>query len=106
MGEIVAKINQSAPVRKQVSPSGRLAGHGSAAVGRAAGLHLEDRREEALAVLDAAIDAGEVGTELLSAKAILQFELEQFADAAATYGQVLSSSPQHPTATYNLAVCY
>ena len=102
----MANVNQTISARPQSAPPVQADKHASAALARAAALHLEDRREEALSVLNGAIDAGESEAELFSARALLQYELGQFAEAASGYEQVLSLHPQHPTAPYNLAVCY
>jgi len=72
---------------------------------KAASLHVEGKLREALDEVNRAIDGGDGSLEVFSAKAQLQFELEQFEDASKSYAKVLSLSPRHPVANFNLAVC-
>src|SRR5687768_18478920 len=74
-------------------------------LGRAVTLHLEGKLKEALRELDHAIERGESSAEIHSARGHIQFELEQFDDAAGSYTKLLELDPRHPTATFNLAVC-
>src|ERR1017187_5068184 len=99
-------LNQSVPARTPVLPPLQFENPVSSALAKAAALHIDEKREEALAVLDAAISSGVAEPELYPAKALLQYELGQYKEASESYEQVLSASPQHPTAPYNLAVCY
>ena len=69
------KNTTAAPETEAASP--RLA--------RAVSLHLEGKREEALEQLNSAIHDGQETAEILAAKGHVQFELEKFAEAAATY---------------------
>jgi thioredoxin-like negative regulator of GroEL len=52
------------------------------ALARAVSLHLEGKPKEALRELEAAFERGEESTQLYSARGHLQFELEQFEEAA------------------------
>lgn len=101
----MANVSQSVAGRPQVFGASPTEGRASAALAKAAGLHLDDKREEALEVLETAIASGVSDVELLSAKALLHYELGQFADAVRYYEQVLELRPEHPSAAYNLAVC-
>ena len=55
---------------------------GTESLGRAVSLHLEGKLKEALRELDEAIERGESSAEIHSARGHIQFELEQFEDAA------------------------
>ena len=77
-----------------------------ASLAQAVSLHLDGKLEEALEEINRALDnGGDPSLELLSAKAQIQFELEQFEEAAKSYERVLSMNPQHAHANLNLAVC-
>jgi len=78
----------------------------SPALARSVSLHLEGKRKEALKELNTALENGEETTEILAAKGHIQFELEQFDDALKTYERLLASAPRHPTASFNLGICY
>ncbi len=78
----------------------------SPVLARSVSLHLEGKRKEALRELNTAIESGEESTEILAAKGHIQFELEQFDDALKTYEKLLSVAPRHPTASFNLGICY
>ena len=73
---------------------------------RAVALHLEGKRKEALRELNNAIEAGEETPEVFAAKGHIQFELEQYDDAIKTYERLLAAAPRHPTANFNLGICY
>ncbi len=77
----------------------------TSALGRAVALHLEGKLKEALKELDGAIERGESSAEVHSARGHIQFELEQFEEAATSYTKLIELSPRHPSATFNLAVC-
>src|ERR1700683_1121391 len=78
----------------------------SPALGRSVALHLEGKRKEALRELNAAIENGEETAEVFAAKGHVQFELEQYDDALKTYEKLLTVAPRHPTANFNLGICY
>src|SRR3974377_304754 len=78
----------------------------SPALARAVSLHLEGKRKEALRELNTAMEAGEESPEIYAAKGHIQFELEQYEDAVKTYGRLLEAAPRHPTASFNLGICY
>ncbi len=61
---------------------------------------------EALREINTAIENGEESVEVLAAKGHIQFELEQFDDAVKTYERLIAMAPQHPTASFNLGICY
>ncbi len=69
-------------------------------------LHLEGKRKEALRELNTAIENGEETPEVFAAKGHIQFELEQYDDAIKTYERLLTLAPRHPTANFNLGICY
>src|SRR5487761_2116358 len=78
----------------------------SPALAKSVSLHLEGKRKEALRELNTAIENGEDTPEVLAAKGHIQFELEQFDDAIKTYERLLAAAPKHPTANFNLGICY
>src|SRR5579863_7208887 len=78
----------------------------SPALARSVSLHLEGKRKEALRELNTAIEAGEETAEVFAAKGHIQFELEQYEDAIKTYEKLLGVAPRHPTANFNLGICY
>ena len=78
----------------------------SSSLARAVSLHLEGKRKEALRELNSAIENGEQGADIYAAKGHIQFELEQYDDAVKTYEKLLGAAPQHPTANFNLGICY
>lgn len=78
----------------------------SPALARAVSMHLEGKRKEALRELNTAIENGEETAEVFSAKGHVQFELEQYEDAIKTYERLLAAAPRHPTANFNLGICY
>src|SRR5580704_13335181 len=90
-----------------VAAHGRSNGQGaSPALARAVSLHLEGKRKDALRELNTAIEAGEESPEIYAAKGHIQFELEQYDDAVKTYERLLEAVPRHPTASFNLGICY
>src|SRR5581483_8990972 len=72
---------------------------------QAVALHLDGKRREALEVIDSALSSGTQSAELYSAKALIQYELGLFGDAADSYRRLLSLQPDHPSAALNLAIC-
>src|SRR5580692_7438174 len=78
----------------------------SPALARSVALHLEGKRKEALREINTAIENGEESAEVLAAKGHIQFELEQYDDAVKTYERLLEAVPRHPTASFNLGICY
>src|SRR3954465_11044047 len=92
------------PLAPPVNP-GKDRARVSAPLAKAVSLHLNGKPEEALAELKRALDSGPQASELDSAAGHIQFELNQFADAAKTYGRLLELDPRHKSADYNLAVC-
>src|ERR1700721_2058672 len=78
----------------------------SPALARSVALHLEGKRKEALREINTAIESGEETAEILAAKGHVQFELEQFDDAVKTYEKLIAVVPNHPTASFNLGICY
>src|SRR5579863_2331274 len=78
----------------------------SPALARSVSLHLEGKRKEALREINTAIENGDESAEILAAKGHVQFELEQYDDAIKTYEKLLSLVPRHPTANFNVGICY
>jgi tetratricopeptide (TPR) repeat protein len=72
---------------------------------KAASLHLEDKRQEAIEELRAAIDGGERHPALYFAMGQLQYELQDYESAAQSYAQAAMLQPLHPTAHFNTGVC-
>src|SRR3954469_3940646 len=82
------------------------AANGSAsALAKAVSLHLEGKRKEALQELKGAISSGGDSAEVYSAIGHIQFELEQYEDAAKSYTRLLSLESKHTAGNFNLAVC-
>src|SRR3982751_6543525 len=77
----------------------------AAALAKAVSLHLEGKRKEALQELKTAISNGGDSAELFSAVGHIQFELEQYEDAARSYTKLLTMDPKHAAGNFNLAVC-
>src|ERR1017187_1212341 len=75
------------------------------ALAKAVSLHLEGNLQEALDEINGALAAGEESLEIYSAKAQLQYDLEQYEDASKSYAKVLSLNPQHSAANFHMAVC-
>ncbi len=84
-------------VESDVSPSAILA--------RAVALHLDGKQREALAELSRAVDSGTANADIYSARGHIQFELERYDDAAASYAKLAELAPDHASAAFNLAVC-
>src|SRR5580700_6872561 len=74
------------------------------ALAKAVSLHLEGNLQEALDEINGALAAGEESLEIYSAKAQLQYDLEQYEDASKSYAKVLSLNPKH-SANFHMAVC-
>src|SRR6202790_4030178 len=75
------------------------------ALAKAVSLHLEGNLQEALDEINGALAQGEESLEIYSAKAQLQYDLEQYEDAEKSYAKVLSLNPKHPAANFHMAVC-
>src|ERR1700730_4928195 len=75
------------------------------ALAKAVSLHLEGNLQEALEEINGALAAGEESLEIFSAKAQLQYDLEQYEDAEKSYAKVLSLHPKHAAANFHMAVC-
>src|SRR5688500_13122542 len=86
------------------SANGGANGGAANALAKAVSLHLEGKRQEALQELKGAISHGETA-EFCSAMGHIQFELEQYEDAAKSYTKLLSLDPKHMAGQFNLAVC-
>src|ERR1035438_2658412 len=78
---------------------------GSRTLSKAVSLHLEGKRESAAKMLGKAIDSGEQDAALYSALGHIQYEMNDYESAAATYAQLAQLEPLHRTAHFNLAVC-
>jgi len=90
-----------AEIISDAAQDGRL----SRVLSRAASLHLENKRDEAVQVLRRAIDEGERHPALYFALGQLQYELEDYETAAQSYAQAAMLQPLHPTAHFNTGVC-
>src|SRR6202042_2482147 len=77
----------------------------AASLARAVSLHMEGKLDDALAEINRVLEAGEGSLEIYSAKAQIQFELEQYEEAAQSYAKLLSMHPKHANANLNLAIC-
>src|SRR6476619_3528390 len=75
------------------------------ALAKAVSRHLEGKRQEALQELTGAISHAGETAEFASAMGHIQFELEQYEDAAKSYTKLLSIDPRHMAGQFNLAVC-
>src|SRR3954447_19843874 len=75
----------------------------ASALAKAVSLHLEGKRKEALQELKGAISSGGDSAEVYSAIGHIQFELEQYDDAAKSYTRLLSLEPKHTAGNFNLA---
>ena len=73
---------------------------------KAASLHLEGNRREALLEIDRLIEAGGGGPEAYSAKGHIQLELEQYAEAAQSYSNAQGMNPLDSAVNFNLGVCF
>src|ERR1035438_9018398 len=82
-----------------------MAATASGCLARAVTLHLAGKREDALKQLQRAVDAGEASPEIYRAMGHIQFELNAFADASASYGSLTELKPQYAKGWFNLAVC-
>src|SRR5882762_10632594 len=76
-----------------------------ASLARAVSLHMEGKLKEGLEEINRTLESGDGSLETFAAKAQIQFELEMFDDAAKSYAKVLSLTPKHAGANFNLAVC-
>src|SRR5258707_6374461 len=76
-----------------------------ATLARAVALHMEGKLKEGLDEINRTLESGDGSLETFSAKAQIQFELEMFEDAGKSYAKVLSLTPRHAGANFNLAVC-
>ena len=72
----------------------------------AASFEIAGKKEEALAELCQARDAGHHSAKLCGAIGHLQFELRSFAAAAGTYEEALRIDRDDATTHYNLGVCF
>ena len=77
----------------------------SGAFARAVSLASRGRLEQAIAVLDQAVEDGEGNAEVHCGLGHLRFEQEKWSEASAAYGAVADAEPGHPTARYNRALC-
>ncbi len=77
----------------------------SRVLSKAASLHLDGKLDEAAKDLAKAIDGGERHPALYFALGQLQYELQQYAPASASYSQAALLQPLHPTAHFNAGVC-
>ena len=91
-------------VKKPVEQVGAPAA-ASSAVAKAVTLHLEGKRPEALRELNRAMESGEDSPEVFSARGHLEYELNQYEAAVTSYSRLLDLVPNHPTASFNVAIC-
>src|SRR4051794_427364 len=86
-------------------PSVRTAEPGAGGyLSRAVAMHLAGQRAEALAKLRRGIAAGEASPGNLRAMGHIQFEMEDFDNAAKTYRTLTELKPQYAMGWFNLAV--
>src|SRR5260370_7000455 len=71
---------------------------------RAVTLHLAGKREEALKQLQRAIAANEASAEIYRAMGHIQFELNNFDEAAKSYRILVQVKPQYAMGWFNLPV--
>src|ERR1700730_15445697 len=98
-------MSQMKPKSSSSTASGSKEPAKAATLARAVSLHMEGKLKEGLDEINRTLEAGEGSLETFSAKAQIQFELEMFEDAARSYAKVLSLTPKHDGANFNLAVC-
>jgi len=77
----------------------------SRVLSKAASLHLDGKLDEAAKELVRALDGGERHPALFFALGQLQYELQEYGPAAASYSQAALLQPLHPTAHFNAGVC-
>src|SRR5258705_9667455 len=70
------------------------------------GLHLEGKLEPAARLLTKALEDGEREIGLYSALGHIQYEMRDYAAAAATYALLAEADPKHRTVHFNLGVCF
>src|ERR1700676_583868 len=75
----------------------------SKAFAKAVSLHLDGKFAEALAEITRVLDLGNATPQLYSAKAHIEFEMQQYGDAARDYQKVLSLDPDFAGAQLHLA---
>jgi len=80
-------------------------GNGPASLAKGVSLHMEGKLDAALQEINRALEGGDESPEVYLAKAQIQFELEQYQDAAKSYAKLLTVSPRHAAASFNLAIC-
>src|ERR1700732_736860 len=76
----------------------------AAAFAKAVTLHLDGKYAEALQEINRAVGAGNGTPQLYSAKAHIQYELQQYDEAARSYHKVLNLDPEFAGAQLNLAL--
>ena len=76
----------------------------SAALAKAVSLHLDGKFAEALQEINGALATGTGTPRLYSAKAHIQYELQQYEEAARSYQKVLNLDPAYPGAQLNQAL--
>ena len=72
---------------------------------KAASLHLDGKLAEGAKELGRAVDGGERHPALYFALGQLQYEMQDYGPAAASYTQAALLQPLHPTAHFNAGVC-
>lgn len=78
----------------------------SPALVRAISAHLEGRTAEAVQQLRSAIEEGETQPDLFLMLGQILFESKGFEEAASTFRKLTELDSSHPSAWYNLGVCY
>src|SRR6185295_18172226 len=106
MQQVTANEVNGLPMPPGVTPITDLKNQkrASKTLSKAVGLHLEGKLEPAARLLVKALEDGESDIGLFSALGHIQYEMRDYAAAAATYQRLSAADPKHRTAHFNLGV--
>lgn len=90
----------------EVAPTASIRPAEAAAAGVALGLHMQGRTQDAANEVERALESGEPPSDLYAIAGNLHFQLGDFTRAAGHFAKLRSLVPDHPTAGFNLGVCY
>src|SRR5437764_39009 len=90
----------------EVAPAASMRPAQTAAAGVALELDIQGRTQEAIAEVERAIARGEPSTDLYGMAGNLYFQSEEFGKAAECFAKTREAEPEHPTAAFNLGLCY